>query len=87
MSAGHKALAVDVFSVVCNSEAQRGLKKGWLGGAELLALNFFINLLKVFYHFLTFIYKSHSAAFTNYKISFYVQGPANGTTKSREQED
>lgn len=87
LSAGHKALAVDVFSVVCNSNTERGLKKGGWGGADLLALNLFINLLKVFYHFPTFIYKSHWATFTNYKISFYVQGPANGTAKSREQED
>lgn len=28
LSAGHKALAVDVFSVVCNSNTERGLKKG-----------------------------------------------------------
>lgn len=39
-------------------------------GRELYALNFFINLLKVFHHFPTFLYKTHSATFTNYKISF-----------------
>lgn len=61
--------------------------KGEKRGAMLQALNFFINLLKAFYHFPTFVHKNHSATFTNYKISFYVRGPANGTAKSKEQED
>lgn len=60
LDVSHKTLTLDMFSVVCNSEGEK----------KLLALSFFINLLMVFYHFLTFLYKNHSATFTNYKISF-----------------
>lgn len=84
LSAGHKALLMAMFSVVCNSKTEGGGQKG---ERELYALNFFINLLKVFHHFPTFLYKTHSATFTNYKISFMCRVQANGTAKSREQED
>lgn len=84
LSAGHKALPMAMFSVVCKSKTEGGGQKE---GKELYALNFFLNLLKVFHHFPTFFDKTQSATFTNYKISFMCRVQANGTAKSREQED
>ena len=43
LSAGHKALTVDTFSVVRISKTEGG---GWKGGRELYALNLFIKSIE-----------------------------------------